>query len=200
MVVVVSPPPSRLVVQSNVVEEYTLLICVTPDGGATRGGETRVTINAGCVLTSRASTTPGSALLFRKDLTHEGLPVTAGSKEIVSVNVWAMRRVIAAAPLVHVRFAGSTLLPAHDASIATGAAGPLTGDRTAANATLKDIAESRSFVISASVLEDFPDVSIREVTVSSAFTRAIRVPSCAAVPTRGRNSLREQSFPSGRER
>lgn len=58
---------------SNCVEEYTLLICVTlPEAAkATQGGETRVEVSPGHDVLSRATTTPGSALLFRKVPTAE---------------------------------------------------------------------------------------------------------------------------------
>ena len=35
---------------------------------------------------------PGGALLFRKDLRHEGRVLTAGQKHIVTLNLWAVRR------------------------------------------------------------------------------------------------------------
>jgi hypothetical protein len=44
-------------------------------------------------LVTRATTTPDSALLFRKDLVHEGRMVLGGgTKEILSLNLWATRR------------------------------------------------------------------------------------------------------------
>ncbi len=74
-------------------QEYTLVICVTPPGPVpTIGGATRVTFGPDRVVDYAASTTPGRALLFRKDLEHEGLPVTAGTKEIVTLNLWCTRR------------------------------------------------------------------------------------------------------------
>ena len=78
---------------SNCVEEYTLLICALPPeaAGVTRGGLTRVTAGGGRVLESAATTTAGCALLFRKDMVHEGLPVLAGGKEVVALNLWATR-------------------------------------------------------------------------------------------------------------
>ncbi len=55
------------------------------------GGETVVWSN-GSPLVSKATTTPGGALLFRKDLKHEGRVLTAGQKHIVTLNLWAVRR------------------------------------------------------------------------------------------------------------
>jgi len=139
--------------QSNVVEEYTLLLCVTPDGIDTCGGETRVTLNADTVLTSTATVTRGCGLLFRKDLAHEGLPVTAGAKEIVSVNIWAMRKVDAGAPLVHVRFCGRHVdVKQHGQTTKKS--------RKTDNSVLQSLADSRSYVISSSALADFPLVSL----------------------------------------
>jgi hypothetical protein len=103
---------------SNVVEEYTMIVCVPPpaprppaqlagaalapvttssgaraataqapaspgEGGpgpaaTCEGGETVVHLSGGQLLVSRATTVPGGALLFRKDLVHEGRPLAAG--------------------------------------------------------------------------------------------------------------------------
>jgi hypothetical protein len=53
-----------LSVTSNVLEEYTLVVNVNEPGGEqVEGGETRVKINAATELVSKASTTPGGALL-----------------------------------------------------------------------------------------------------------------------------------------
>jgi hypothetical protein len=77
-----------LSITSNVVEEYTLLVCVTPPAGLpTAGGATRVAVNPLLTLDSAATTTPGRGLLFRKDLRHEGLPVESGEKHIISLNL-----------------------------------------------------------------------------------------------------------------
>ena len=77
---------------SNVIEEYTLLVSTNRPGDIVEGGETRVAINKYTQLTSKATTTPGCALLMRKDLEHEGLVVTGGQKAIISLNVWCMRK------------------------------------------------------------------------------------------------------------
>jgi hypothetical protein len=68
-------------------------VCVTgEDAGSCKGGETRVELSPGHEVVSRATTTPGGGLLFRKDLVHEGLPVLEGRKEIVTLDLWATRR------------------------------------------------------------------------------------------------------------
>jgi len=82
---------------SNALEEYTLLVCVTPPSKLPTcspcGGETCVTVNPLFTLKSNATTMPGGGLLFRKDLTHEGLAVTSGEKHLISLNLWATRKV-----------------------------------------------------------------------------------------------------------
>ena len=87
------PHQDFLSLVSNVVEEYTLLICALPADAAarTKGGETRITAGGGLEVVSKATTTAGCALLFRKDLVHEGLPVRAGTKEVVALNLWGTR-------------------------------------------------------------------------------------------------------------
>jgi hypothetical protein len=155
-----------ILLQSNVVEEYTLLLCVTPPGIETLGGETRVTLNPHTALTSLATVTRGCGLLFRKDLTHEGLIVTQGSKEIVSVNIWAMRKADEAASLIHVRFCSGCSIQAgsssnsgiHVSAVDRDSDGATEG-RVVANAVLQSLADSRSYVISSSALADFPLVS-----------------------------------------
>mmetsp|Transcript_32952 Transcript_32952/g.76991 ORF Transcript_32952/g.76991 Transcript_32952/m.76991 type:complete len:599 (-) Transcript_32952:562-2358(-) len=79
--------------RSNVITEYTLLLCVTPEEGAgeCRGGETVVRGN-GTRMKSTATTIPGKGLVFRKDLKHQGLQVGKGEKHILSVNLWATRK------------------------------------------------------------------------------------------------------------
>lgn len=83
-----------LSLKSNIIEEYTLLICVTPDelAAVTVGGETQIYVNPDYIHTSQATIKPGNALLFRKDLIHEGLMLQAGGKEIISLNVWVTRK------------------------------------------------------------------------------------------------------------
>lgn len=106
---------------SNVVEEYTLLVCITPRELAaketltltpammisrlppptlpgTRGRAAQVKGGATIIHTLGSSvpypetTTPGEALLFRKDLEHEAEVLEAGEKHLLSLNLWAMRK------------------------------------------------------------------------------------------------------------
>jgi len=83
-----------LSVTSNVLEEYTLLVCVTPDDAEpVVGGGTRVTVNPKTSLLSSATTVPGRGLLFRKDLPHEGVLLESGEKHVLSLNLLATRKV-----------------------------------------------------------------------------------------------------------
>ncbi len=111
-----------LSVTSNVVQEYTLLVGVPPSsapasspeqhnepaspGRTCVGGETVVYLGpvaapqgpeaegpgARQAVVSSATSRPGGALLFRKDLRHEGRLVAEGEKHVVSLNVWALRK------------------------------------------------------------------------------------------------------------
>ena len=79
---------------SNVLEEWTMLLCVTPPdlAASTRGGET--IIHSYKNSQSFASTmTPGGGLIFRKDLAHEGARVDEGEKHILSLNLLVKRKV-----------------------------------------------------------------------------------------------------------
>ena len=91
---------------SNFVEEFTFLLCVTPTdalgnednlaadggtgGGAVKGGETKLFGygTSKCYDTS----TPGTGLLFRKDLEHEGCELIQGEKHIITLNLYATRK------------------------------------------------------------------------------------------------------------
>ena len=72
---------------SNHVQEFTLIMCL---GATCEGGETRFTLNPFCSLTSKASVTQDYLVLFRKDITHEGLPLLSGTKDIMTLNLWGM--------------------------------------------------------------------------------------------------------------
>ena len=79
---------------SNVLEEWTMLLCVTPPdlAASTRGGET--IIHSYKSSQSFPSTmTPGGGLIFRKDLAHEGARVLEGEKHILSLNLLVKRKV-----------------------------------------------------------------------------------------------------------
>ena len=76
---------------SNLIEEYTLLLCVTPADQAKGviGGNTTIHTFGGAKTFD--TTTTGSGILFRKDLEHEGMELTSGEKHIITANIWATR-------------------------------------------------------------------------------------------------------------
>ena len=79
-------------VTSNLVAEFTLLVCVTPAGMPTVGGKTIFHPSFGPPTARTESTLPGSGLLFRKDVAHEGERVSAGEKQVISLNLWGRRK------------------------------------------------------------------------------------------------------------
>ena len=84
---------------------YTLIICVTPPGTEPpSGGQTLIHTWPDQTHHSTATSTPGSAILFRKDLEHEGALVTAGEKHIITLNLWAMQQTASDERIVHVTF------------------------------------------------------------------------------------------------
>lgn len=85
-------------VNSNLIEEFTLLLCVTPEdqAGGVIGGNTIIHTFGGATKPGGASktfdtTTPGNGLLFRKDLEHESSYLMKGAKHIITANIWATR-------------------------------------------------------------------------------------------------------------
>ncbi|KAL6074676.1 hypothetical protein QOT17_004071 [Balamuthia mandrillaris] len=74
---------------SNLLEEFTLILCVDAD---CEGGETVFHLNRFFTHTSKASITPKHAVLFRKDLCHEGALLRRGYKQILTFNLWATPR------------------------------------------------------------------------------------------------------------
>jgi hypothetical protein len=75
------------------IEEFTLILCVTPPdlAGDVPGGETVIySYPKGEVPFD--TTTPGSGLLFRKDLEHAGNMLELGEKHIITANLWATRK------------------------------------------------------------------------------------------------------------
>jgi len=80
-----------LSVTSNHVQEFTLIMCLDATcGDCKHSGETRFTLNPFCSITSSASVTPLHLVLFRKDITHEGLKLEKGTKDIITMNLWGM--------------------------------------------------------------------------------------------------------------
>lgn len=71
-------------ITSNLVEEFTLILCVTPEGLCSSGvgGETLIYPYASENGTAYDTTTPGNGLLFRKDLEHAGKFIAFALKNI----------------------------------------------------------------------------------------------------------------------
>ena len=94
-----------LSVQGNVVEEHTMLVCVTAAEAAvrTRGGAT-IIHQLGKSHKIAGITIPGHAVVFRKDLEHEGELLGAGEKRIVSLNLLAIRDRSPHDQVLHVTF------------------------------------------------------------------------------------------------
>ena len=96
---------------SNVIEEFTMIVCITPSDMQTEGGETAIHLSPAFKHISAASTQRGSALVFRKDLPHEGCSVRSGEKHIVTLNLWATRK-NCDDRVLHVVFASASALQA----------------------------------------------------------------------------------------
>lgn len=74
---------------SNIVQEYTLIMCL--EGGCD-GGETILHFNKFFNYPSKSTITPGHILIFRKDIDHEGNIIKKGSKEILTLNLWGVKK------------------------------------------------------------------------------------------------------------
>jgi len=82
-----------LSVSSNLLEEFSFLVCVTPEPHVqpNQGGKTVIHMHRSS-HTSDATTTPGAGIAFRKDLEHEGTLLEVGEKHIIMLNLWATRK------------------------------------------------------------------------------------------------------------
>ena len=80
------------------------------------GGQTVVVLGDGTRFKSSATTTPGEALLFRKDMRHEGVRIKSGRKEILTFNLLALKKGTSSfnkpLPLFHVTFPLEEMLKA----------------------------------------------------------------------------------------
>lgn len=77
-----------LSIASNVVQEYTMIICTNKTNCV--GGETKFIFNDHFSYNSKASTIPGHSVIFRKDLTHEGIVLEDGCKDILTLNLYGV--------------------------------------------------------------------------------------------------------------
>mmetsp|Transcript_60230 Transcript_60230/g.111664 ORF Transcript_60230/g.111664 Transcript_60230/m.111664 type:complete len:682 (+) Transcript_60230:90-2135(+) len=82
-----------LSVTSNMIEEFALLVCVTPAEQASHvsGGKTVLYLGNSRHV-SDSTTRPGCAIAFRKDVEHESTVLEAGEKHIIMANLWAWRK------------------------------------------------------------------------------------------------------------
>jgi hypothetical protein len=83
------PHEDYLSYKSNVIEEYTLILCADAD---CEGGETTFEVNEFFKYKSTMSKTPKNCLIFRKDLIHAGEIITKGYKNIISANLLATQK------------------------------------------------------------------------------------------------------------
>ena len=80
------PHSDYLSYRSNILEEYTLIICLDAN---CEGGETVFEINEYFKYASKSTITPYNAVLFRKDLVHASNIITSGYKHIITANILA---------------------------------------------------------------------------------------------------------------
>jgi len=89
---------------TNIIEEHTLIMCLK---GGCIGGETVLHFNDHFSYPSKATITANNILIFRKDLQHEGALIQDGTKEILTMNLWAFPKKKSDA-IVIVSFANDT--------------------------------------------------------------------------------------------
>ena len=140
-----------LSVTSNVIEEYTLIVCVTPnESEPPSGGQTLIHTWPHRTHQSTATTTPGGGLLFRKDLEHEGAKLHSGAKHIITLNLWAMQKTSdAPGRILHVTF------PIQSTPGDSSSKRQKTGSDPQAYArALRESATSRSYAIPVTALQE----------------------------------------------
>ena len=86
-----------LSVTSNILEEFTMIICVDSnlnDDHNQYGGQTIIKINDNFEHKSLSTITPKHSLLFRKDLRHKSVKINKkdGYKHIITLNLWAFNK------------------------------------------------------------------------------------------------------------
>ena len=131
---------------------YTLIICVTPpELEPPSGGQTLIHTWPDQTHHSTATSTPGSAILFRKDLEHEGALLTAGEKHIITLNLWAMQQTASDERIVHVTF--PALSVEHDDDAERGKRKrSRTEDAQSHAAALRSVLDDQSYAISVAAL------------------------------------------------
>lgn len=89
------PHEDYLSFTSNMIEEYTFIMCVNSNNGedsheTCEGGRTIFYVNDYFTHKSTSSITKNHCVIFRKDIKHEGELLTKGTKEILSFNLLAL--------------------------------------------------------------------------------------------------------------
>eukprot|EP00051_Salpingoeca_urceolata_P010162 m.123831 g.123831 ORF g.123831 m.123831 type:complete len:721 (-) comp16604_c0_seq2:12-2174(-) len=170
---------------SNEIMEMTLIVCVTPEGVMTQGGATDIVLNPEFTHSSTASTTRGSALLFRKDYEHAGQPVTDGQKHIVTLNIWAVPDRVTR--VLHVTFgdeegeekAGAAEAEAAEEAEATPAEAAAQQESSLRH--LRQLAKgATSYVLSEACVQQFPNSVLAEALAAE--TSADAAAAAAPVP------------------
>ena len=164
---------------SNVVEEFTMIVCINAAGAITSGGETVVHLSASASHASKATTQRGSALVFRKDLPHEGRVVEDGEKRIVTLNLWATRKQ-SDGRIIHVTFTPSAAASAAPAASAVSKAATVVDNMATLRALVN---QPQSYALSVSTVMAFPDSLLaRKVTFEDAGTRSTGGARSAIIP------------------
>jgi len=137
-----------LTVTSNMIEEFALLVCVTPDELASdvSGGKTVLYFGESNHV-SDATTTPGCALAFRKDVEHEATMLEAGEKHIITANLWACRKYVDAQCCTSVLL---ITFPGHDSDASVldpDASDSMQAAREVNPASLERLATERTYAI-----------------------------------------------------
>jgi len=78
---------------SNCLEEFTLVLCVTPPDSCEKcdGGDTLIFPYHAPQPIRYDTKTPGHGVIFRKDMDHAGEKIIKGEKHILTANLWATR-------------------------------------------------------------------------------------------------------------
>jgi len=83
------PHSDYVSIKSNFIIEQTLLICLDAN---CEGGETVFHLNKFFTHRSSSSITPSHCITFRKYIEHEGSVIKSGYKEIITANLWAIKK------------------------------------------------------------------------------------------------------------
>jgi hypothetical protein len=155
---------------SNMIEEFSLIVCVTPEEEAkcVEGGETAIITFGGVgskpVEKVYDTKTPGCALLFRKDLNHEGKPLIKGVKHIITANIFAVKK-DQSEQVLYVTFPQEGVVARDDQVRTTRSKSRALvekKDKAAANAAIMQVAnDSKSYALPVSLLTGMLESHVR---------------------------------------